>query len=463
MDFLSGAAVLLALLTFLGILVLIFRKPPTDRELLMGILDEARSLEGKTSALLRTEINLLESRSASQRQEFIAWMGEAMDARFSSIIKNNEPRFAEIITTLKNSFDLQNQRLDSFQRQLASIAESNEKKLDALRETVDRKLASLQQDNNAKLESMRQTVEEKLQSTLESKLKESFQVVSSQLQAVHTAMGDMQNLAKEVGSIKTLMSNVKDRGGWGEFQLASILEQFLQASQFESNVVTKEGSSERVEFAIKLPGDELQGVPVWLPIDAKFPKEDYERLAAAIEASDTEAQKTFRSDLNRRLKGCAKDIRDKYINPPATTDFAIMFLPTEGLYAEALREPGLADTLQREFRVVIAGPSTLVALLNSLQMGFRTLAIQKRSSEVWEVLGSVKTEFDRFGEWLGKVRDRVAAAARELDKVDTRARMMRSKLKNVDAAPAALTTKHLGESPLALEEPEEKAEREEIP
>jgi len=345
-------------------------------------------------------------------------------------------QFSGIATTLKSSFALQNQHFDSFSNQLRALTKSNEEKLEALRATVDARLDSLQKDNNAKLELMRQTVEEKLQTTLEARLGESFKTVSMQLQAVHTAMGDMQNLAKQVGSIKTLMSNVKDRGGWGEFQLSAILQQFLHAAQYEVNVCTKQGSSDRVEFAIKLPGQDKTDTQVWLPIDAKFPKEDYERLAAAIQDNDPDAEKSSRADLLRRFKACAKDIRDKYIDPPGTTDFAILFLPTEGLYAEALREPGLADGIQRDFRVVIAGPSTLVALLNSLQMGFRTLAIQQRSSEVWEILGSVKTEFEKFGDWLAKVKDKFDAASKELDRVDTRTRMMRSKLKNVDTAPA---------------------------
>jgi DNA recombination protein RmuC len=419
----TAIASAISLLGVIAIAIRVFRNS--------GVSEELRSTSERIETSMRSELGLLENRSAAHRQETYQWLNSILETRFAHVVDTTAQNSTSMSELLASSFNLQNQRFDGFTDQLGKLTESNERKLEELRATMDRKLESLQNDNNAKLEQMRQTVEEKLQSTLESRLTESFKIVQEQLQSVHKAMGEMQTLTKQVGSLQSLMSNVKDRGGWGEFQLATILEQFLHASQYEANVATKEGSGERVEFAIKLPGTDESSV-VWLPIDAKFPKEDYERLQAAIEASDTEAQKTSRTDLYRRLKGCAKDIRDKYINPPKTTDFAIMFLPTEGLYAEALREPGLADSIQREFRVVISGPSTLVALLNSLQMGFRTLAIQERSSQVWEILGTVKTEFDRFGDWLAKVREKFAAASKELDKVDTRTRMMRSKLRGVD-------------------------------
>jgi len=411
------------LLGVIGIAIRVFRKSEVS--------DELRGSTERIETSLRNELGLFENRSAAHRQETYQWLNGILETRFAHVVETSSQHSTSMSELLASSFNLQNQRFDGFADLLNRLTESNERKLEDLRTTMDRKLESLQNDNNEKLEQMRKTVEEKLQSTLESRLTESFKLVQDQLQSVHKAMGEMQTLTKQVGSLQSLMSNVKDRGGWGEFQLATILEQFLHASQYEANIATKEGSGERVEFAIKLPGSGDSSA-VWLPIDAKFPKEDYERLQAAIEASDAEAQKASRADLYRRLKGCAKDIRDKYINPPKTTDFAIMFLPTEGLYAEALREPGLADSIQREFRVVISGPSTLVALLNSLQMGFRTLAIQERSSQVWEILGTVKTEFDRFGDWLAKVREKFAAASKELDKVDTRTRMMRSKLRGVD-------------------------------
>lgn len=318
--------------------------------------------------------------------------------------------------SVKTSFDLQNQQLES------------------LRQAVETRLSALQQDNNAKLEAMRATVEEKLQSTLERRLGESFKIVSENLDKVQAAMMNMQTLAQGVGDLKKVMTNVTTRGAWGEVQLAAILEQFLSPQQYETNVATK-GERERVEFAVKLPGRNGDGSTVWLPIDAKFPKEDYERLVAALEAGELEQAEAAAKQLEVRIKGNARDIREKYLNPPATTDFAIMFLPTEGLYAEVLRRRELAEAVQRDHRVVIAGPTTLVALLNSLQMGFRTLAIEKRSSEVWETLAAVKTEFGKFGETLESVKRKLSAATNEIDNVGTRTRAMARRLKDVETAP----------------------------
>jgi DNA recombination protein RmuC len=296
---------------------------------------------------------------------------------------------------------------------------------------LESKLGAIQQDNNAKLEQMRATVEEKLQTTLERRLGESFRIVSENLQQVHVAMGEMRKLAGEVGSLQTLMSNVKNRGGWGEFQLAAILEQFLSPEQYSKNVRPR-GNGEVVEFAIKLPGRDLDGIHVWLPIDAKFPKEDYEKLLAAIERRDAEQVRISTGQLEARIKANARDISQKYLCPPLTTDFAIMFLPTEGLYAEVLRVPGLADSLQREHRVIVAGPTTLVALLNSLQVGFRTLAIEKRSSEVWKILGAVKVQFDSFGDVLAKVQRKLVQATSDIETVGTKARSMQRKLREVE-------------------------------
>ncbi|MFM8363680.1 MAG: DNA recombination protein RmuC [Verrucomicrobiota bacterium] len=318
--------------------------------------------------------------------------------------------------SVKNSFDLQNQQLES------------------LRQAVETRLSALQQDNNAKLEAMRATVEEKLQTTLERRLGESFKIVSENLDKVQAAMMNMQTLAQGVGDLKKVMTNVTTRGAWGEVQLAAILEQFLSPQQYDTNVATK-GERERVEFAVKLPGRNGDGSIVWLPIDAKFPKEDYERLVAALESGALDQAETAAKQLEIRIKGNARDIREKYLNPPATTDFAIMFLPTEGLYAEVLRRRELAEAIQRDHRVVIAGPTTLVALLNSLQMGFRTLAIEKRSSEVWETLAAVKTEFGKFGETLENVKKKLSAASNEIDQVGTRTRAMARRLKDVESAP----------------------------
>jgi DNA recombination protein RmuC len=320
---------------------------------------------------------------------------------------------------------------DSLDRQLALLTETTEQKLETLRATLENKLAAIQQDNNAKLEQMRATVEEKLQTTLERRLGDSFKIVSENLQQVHIAMGEMRKLAGEVGSLQTLMSNVKNRGGWGEFQLAAILEQFLSPEQYAKNVQPRE-NGENVEFAIKLPGRDAEGSQVWLPIDAKFPKEDYERLLAAIDRQDAEQIRISSSQLELRIKANAREISQKYLNPPQTTDFGIMFLPTEGLYAEVLRCPGLADFIQREHRVIIAGPTTLVALLNSLQVGFRTLAIEKRSSEVWKILGAVKAQFSTFGDVLARVQKKLQQATSDIETVGTKARTMQRKLREVE-------------------------------
>ncbi len=336
--------------------------------------------------------------------------------------------------SVTTSFELQNQQLEGFRNQLDRLTQTNNEKLETLRTSVEAKLTSLQQDNNAKLEAMRATVEEKLQTTLERRLGESFKLVSDNLDKVQNAMLNMQSLAEGVGDLKRVMTNVTRRGAWGEFQLATILEQFLSPQQYDTNVATK-GGLERVEFAVKLPGRSNDGSIVWLPIDAKFPKEDYERLVAATENGDaTEAENAARQ-LEIRIKSNAKDIREKYLNPPATTDFAIMFLPTEGLYAEVLRRRELAESIQLEHRVVIAGPTTLVALLNSLQMGFRTLAIEQRSSEVWQTLSAVKTEFSKFGGVLEKVKSKLQSATNEIDQVGTRTRAMQRQLRNVESAP----------------------------
>jgi DNA recombination protein RmuC len=320
---------------------------------------------------------------------------------------------------------------DVLDRQLALLTEASEQKLEALRAALENKLALIQQDNNLKLEQMRATVEEKLQTTLERRLGDSFRVVSENLQQVHMAMGEMRKLAGEVGSLQMLMCNVKNRGGWGEFQLAGILEQFLSPEQYAKNVQPR-ANGESVEFAIKLPGRDGEGSQVWLPIDAKFPKEDYEKLLAAIDRQDAEQIRVFSGQLEFRIKANAREISHKYLNPPQTTDFGIMFLPTEGLYAEALRRPGLADFIQREHRIIIAGPTTLVALLNSLQVGFRTLAIEKRSGEVWKILSAVKAQFDAFGDILAKVQRKLQQATSDIETVGTKARTMQRRLREVE-------------------------------
>ena len=309
------------------------------------------------------------------------------------------------------------------------------KSLESVRSIVDLRLKQLQDDNSKQIDKMRETVDEKLQGTLEKRLGESFKLVSDRLEQVHQGLGAMQQLASDVGGLQKVLTNVKTRGGWGEVQLGTLLDQLLTPEQFARNVKTREEASDHVEFAIKLPGDE-NGAPVWLPIDAKFPTEDYHRLIAAQEKGDMEAVDEAIKSLETQLKRSAKDICQKYINPPRTTDFALMFLPTEGLYAEAIRRVGLVEQVQRDCRVVFAGPTTLAALLNSLQMGFRTLAIQKRSSEVWNLLAGVKTEFGKFGEALSAVKDKLDQAARKMEDVDVRSRAITKKLRDVEELPS---------------------------
>ena len=346
---------------------------------------------------------------------------------------------------------LQGQQLEAFAAQLARLTQSNEQRFEQLRLSIEARLGAMQSDNASKLEEMRKTVDEKLHATLEQRLGDSFKLVSERLELVHKGLGEMQTLAAGVGDLKKVLTNVKTRGTWGEVQLEALLDQVLTAEQYEKNVITRPNSNERVEFAIRLPGREMGGSdkqPVWLPIDAKFPMEDYQRLIEAQERADPVAVELAAKALELRLRLEAKTIRDKYVEPPFTTDFAILYLPTEGLYAEALRRSGLADGLQRDFRISIAGPTTLAALLNSLQMGFRTLAIEKRSSEVWGVLGAIKTEFGKFGEALDATRKKLEQATKSIESAGVRTRQIERKLKGVEALPTAEAQARLG----ALEE-----------
>ncbi len=309
------------------------------------------------------------------------------------------------------------------------------KSLEGVRSIVDLRLKQLQEDNAIQIDKMRATVDEKLQGTLEKRLGESFKLVSDRLEQVHQGLGAMQQLASDVGGLQRVLTNVKTRGGWSEWQLGVLLEEMLTPEQFAKNMKTRDDTDERVEFAIKLPGDE-NGAPVWLPIDAKFPMEHYERLTTAQENGDPTAVETAMKTLETQLKRCAKDICEKYINPPKTTDFALLFLPSEGLYAEAIRRVGLVQNVQRDCRVTFVGPTTLAALLNSLQMGFRTLAIQKRSSEVWNLLAAVKTEFGKFGEALSAVKEKIDQASRKMEDVDVRSRVITKKLRDVEELPS---------------------------
>ncbi|MDE2371030.1 MAG: DNA recombination protein RmuC [Burkholderiales bacterium] len=367
-----------------------------------------------------------------------------------------------LLTQSGDAARTQNEQIDAFRGQLAAaqarsdaalsqfgqtlgenlraLAEANERRLADVRQAVDARLQSLQEGNERKLDQMRATVDEKLQATLETRLGESFKQVADRLEQVHKGLGEMQTLARDVGALNRVLTNVKTRGVFGEVQLAGLLEQVFTPEQYATNVATVPGSADRVEFAIRLPGRAAEqggnaAAPLWLPIDAKFPREDYERLLDAAERADAAALETAAKAIENRLKLEARSIRDKYVSPPHTTDFAILFLPTEGLYAEALRRPGLAETLQRDCKVMLAGPTTLLALLNSLQMGFRTLVLEKRSAEVWEVLGAVKTEFGKFGDVLAKTRKKLEEASNTIDQAETRTRAMARQLRSVEALP----------------------------
>ena len=346
---------------------------------------------------------------------------------------------------------LQGQQLEAFAQQLARLTQSNEQRFEQLRQSVEARLGAIQSDNAVRLEEMRKTVDEKLHATLEQRLGDSFRLVSERLELVHKGLGEMQTLAAGVGDLKKVLTNVKTRGAWGEVQLEALLDQILTSDQFAKNVATRPGRSERVEFAIRLPGQGEEASaqrPVWLPIDAKFPVEDYQRLVEAQDKADPAAVEAAAKALETRIRDEARKIREKYVEPPHTTDFAILYLPTEGLYAEALRRTGLAESLQRDCRISLAGPTTLAALLNSLQMGFRTLAIEKRSSEVWAVLGAVKTEFGKFGEALESTRKKLEQATKSIESAGVRTRQIERKLKGVEALPATEAQLRLG----ALEE-----------
>jgi DNA recombination protein RmuC len=337
-------------------------------------------------------------------------------------------------------------------RRLAELNETSATRLREMRSTLETQLAQLQTSNATKLEEMRVTVDEKLQSTLQARLGESFKQVADRLEQVHKGLGEMQTLAQGVGDLKHLLTNVKTRGIFGEAQLAALLEQVFVPDQYAAQIATRPGSKNLVDFAIKLPGKAADGAPLWLPIDAKFPNEDYARLLDAQGRADPVDADAAAKALEQRIRLEAKSITEKYVEPPHTTDFAILFLPTEGLYAEVLRRPGLLEALQRDYRVTLAGPTTLLAMLSSLQMGFRTLALEKRSSEVWQVLGAVKTEFGKFGDVLAKVKSQTQTVLNTLDSADTRSRAMQRALKTVEALPDGAAQSLLSLDPDAAEE-----------
>ncbi|BBB90576.1 MAG TPA: DNA recombination protein RmuC [Methylomusa anaerophila] len=352
-----------------------------------------------------------------------------------------------VLARLNENATTQLAQLEAYARQLNRLTQSNEDRLEKMRATLESRLHLIQEDNAKRLEEMRATVDEKLHATLEKRLGESFKIVSERLELVHKGLGEMQALAAGVGDLKRVLTNVKARGIWGEIHLGSLLEQILTPEQYAVNVATKPGSSERVEFAVKLPGRDINGSNIWLPIDAKFPQEDYQRLLDAHDRADPVLAEEAGKCLENRIKLEAKAIAAKYIGPPATTDFAVLFLPVEGLYAEVLRRPGLYDILLRDYRVVVSGPTTLAAFLNSLQMGFRTLAVEKRSSEVWELLGAVKTEFGKFGTLLEQTHKKLQAASSSIETAARKSRTIERKLKGVEVLSPGEAVELLGEWP----------------
>lgn len=362
-----------------------------------------------------------------------------VQTRFDQLGSGIGGRMTEISQLQKEQLetfsDRLNENLKASGQRLETMTEALDKQNEALRAKLDDKLKELREDNGKKLDQMRETVEEKLQDTLTKRLGESFKQVGERLEQVHKGLGEMQTLAADVGDLQRVLTNVKTRGVWGEIQLGALLADILTTGQYEANAAVRDHGNERVEFAIRLPGKDDDGGNVLLPIDAKFPKEAHERLIDAAEAANADAVEAAAKQLENDIKQSAKSIRDKYINPPRTTDFAFMYLPTESLYAEAARRPDLIETVQRDFRVVIAGPATFAALLNGLQMGFRTLAIQKRSSEVWKVLGAVKAEFGKFGDTLGKVKKKLQEASNHMENVDVRTRQLDKSLRKVEELP----------------------------
>jgi DNA recombination protein RmuC len=386
-------------------------------------------------------------------------LGEALggvEKRLKEDLAMNRREQTESLKAVGDSLDKRMMSLGETQRvSLAQVSKSNDEKLERVRGVVQEQLQLMQKDNSAKLEQMRETVDEKLHATLEKRLGESFKQVSDRLEAVHKGLGEMQTLAAGVGDLKKVLTNVKTRGTWGEVQLGSLLEQIMTSGQYEKNVAVKKRSGERVEFAIKLPNGPDEETPLWLPIDAKFPVEDYQRLIAAREIGDVAVIEQASKDLMNRIKSEAKDIRDKYIAPPETTDFGILYLPTEGLYAEITQRPGLQELLQREYRVMVAGPNTVAALLNSLQMGFRTLAIEKRSSEVWQILGSVKNEFGKFGDLLDKTHKKLQEASNTIESAASKSRTIERKLDKVQDLPSGPSVEPVAlvQSTLEVEEP----------
>ncbi len=410
-------------LNILGIGLLIFlflsRKEASGNESILKALDP---IFEKANRVLRDEMTSNRKESAESEKR----LREELSSLFKGFGDSQDKRMSELVGT-------QNKNFEGFSIKLAELIDKNDIKMERVREAVEKKLDSLQKDNSEKLEAMRLTVDEKLHATLEKRFGESFKLVSDKLEAVHKGLGEMQTIAVSVGDLKKVLSNVKTRGTWGEAQLGNLIEEIFTPDQYEKNVRTKKSSKDNVEYAIKLPGGE-DGKHVWLPIDAKFPLEDYQKLIEAQEQGNVALADDFGKALELRIKTEAKDIRDKYLDPPNTTDFGILFVPTESLYAEILRRPGLSELLRRNFKVIIAGPTTIQVILNSLQVGFRTLNIQKRTSEVWTVLSIVKAEFTKFGDLLEKTHKKIQEAGNVMEDAMKKTRTIEQKLNKVQDA-----------------------------
>ena len=457
-------AVLVALLVCgalqLLVLVLVWRKPDASAASADKLLQALEANRQNIARELRQEV---QDASRAARQEASANMATFQQTLVQHSAEATRTQNARLDAFGTQLAAMQKGLADTLSSQLGSLSEANARRLAELNETsatrlremrstLETQLAQLQSSNTTKLEEMRVTVDEKLQSTLQARLGESFKQVADRLEQVHKGLGEMQTLAQGVGDLKHLLTNVKTRGIFGEAQLAALLEQVFVPDQYAAQIATRPGSKNLVDFAIKLPGKAADGAPLWLRIDAKFPNEDYVRLLDAQGRADPVDADAAAKALEQRIRLEAKSITEKYVEPPHTTDFAILFLPTEGLYAEVLRRPGLMEALQRDYRVTLAGPTTLLAMLSSLQMGFRTLALEKRSSEVWQVLGAVKTEFGKFGDVLAKVKSQTQTVLNTLDSADTRSRAMQRALKTVEALPDGAAQSLLSLDPDAAEE-----------
>ena len=438
-ELLPWLALALAIVSVLLLLWLLLRKPDGTAA------EQARQSRTELLASMQTGNDRLERELRREISDTSRGGRQELAQSFATFQQTLVGQSAEATRTQSTQIDAFGQQLSLLQKtlsdtlttQLLSLSDTNARRMNEVRETLDAQLAQLQTSNAAKLDEMRATVDEKLQTTLHARLGESFKQVADRLEQVHKGLGEMQALAQGVGDLKHLLTNVKTRGIFGEAQLAALLEQVFVPDQYAAQIATRPGSKNVVDFAIKLPGKSLDGQPLWLPIDAKFPNEDYERLLDAQGRADVAASEAAGKALEARIRLEAKSIAEKYVEPPFTTDFAILFLPTEGLYAEVLRRPGLMEALQREHRITLAGPTTLLAMLSALQMGFRTLALEKRSSEVWQVLGAVKTEFGKFGDVLAKVKSQTEGVLSTLGQAETRSRAMGRVLRQVEALPDA--------------------------